>query len=242
MIITVASLKGGVGKSTVALNTAYGLSTKYKVLLIDSDPQNSISSFLCTDFSKGFSEVLFGDVALKDVIIKPYLDNNNFFIIPTGLKSLRYTEKYEELFDSERFKEVVNQIKELPFDFVLFDTPPRISKQNETLLKNSDYFFIIVNPDPASYASFYLFLEFLKENNLENFYVVVNKVEATEIAEEFSLAIKHKSSNRIIAFVPSDIVVTESEGKCEPAIKRNPSSAFSLSIRELIDKFLKILS
>lgn len=43
--ITVGSFKGGVGKSTVALNFAYELSKYYKVLLVDTDPQNSLAFF-----------------------------------------------------------------------------------------------------------------------------------------------------------------------------------------------------
>ncbi len=48
-IITIGSIKGGVGKSTSAIIFAKLLSKKYKVLLIDADPQASTTSYFSSD-------------------------------------------------------------------------------------------------------------------------------------------------------------------------------------------------
>lgn len=64
--ITVGSFKGGVGKSTLALNFAYELSKYYKVLLVDTDPQNSLAFFYVKNLKKDFLRYCLKEKTQKD--------------------------------------------------------------------------------------------------------------------------------------------------------------------------------
>ncbi len=236
-VIPIISLKGGVGKSTVALNIADILSNKNSVLLVDTDPQNSIASLLCKKYKKGIGELLKGEVSLEEIVIK--IDKKkDFYMIPAGDYAITNPIEYEMLFSENNLENFLKIVKDA--DFLIIDTSPRISKPIQTLLKYADFYLIVITPDPASVASLDKFIEYLKINDFyKDFSVIVNKMEANDISEDFYFIIQALSKDNIIATLPKDIKVVEAEGNCMPIDKYAPNSAFSSFLKELIEKLYK---
>jgi chromosome partitioning protein len=83
--ISVTNQKGGVGKTTSAINLAYCLSKKdYKTLLIDFDPQGNATSGLGVDkegLKATMSDVVLETATLEEVIIPTR--HKNLFVAPT---------------------------------------------------------------------------------------------------------------------------------------------------------------
>jgi chromosome partitioning protein len=125
-IISVANQKGGVGKTTTAINlsASIALSGK-KVLLIDMDPQANASSGLGIEAdSRGIYELLLGDASQEEVICCTEIETLK--IIPSRVD---LTGAEIELVSKESrekvLKSALNGVRE-EFEFVIIDCPPSL--------------------------------------------------------------------------------------------------------------------
>lgn len=127
-VISVTNQKGGVGKTTSAVNIAYYLAKSgKKTLLVDFDPQGNATSGLGIDkelLDGTMSEVMLETKLLKDVIIAT--DFKNLFLAPST-PHLANTE-VELAQANRRFTRLRNAIDNTPtFDYVIIDSPPSLS-------------------------------------------------------------------------------------------------------------------
>lgn len=127
-VISVTNQKGGVGKTTSAVNIAYYLAKSgKKTLLVDFDPQGNATSGLGIDkesLDGTMSEVMLETKLLRDVIIET--EFKNLYLAPST-PHLANTEA-ELAQANRRFTRLRNAINTTPtYDYVIIDSPPSLS-------------------------------------------------------------------------------------------------------------------
>ena len=129
MILAITNQKGGVGKTTTAINLSAALAGKgLRTLLVDLDPQaNSSMSFLDVhSVGKSIYDALTEpDVHLSDVIV-PVAKTPNLSLAPSSIALAKIEAKLLGELDSHfRLKDEIDRVRD-QFDFLVIDTPPTL--------------------------------------------------------------------------------------------------------------------
>jgi chromosome partitioning protein len=144
-IICIANQKGGVGKTTTAINLAASLAAaEKKTLLIDCDSQGNASSGMGIDkdiiSKKNLYHSLIGKVLLKDVIVStqlPFLD-----VVPANQDLIGIEVEFVTLEDREKRLRILLKNLDAAYDFIIIDCPPSLGFLTVNALVASDYLVI----------------------------------------------------------------------------------------------------
>lgn len=126
-IVSVANQKGGVGKTTTAVNLSTILAKKgKKVLLIDADPQGNATSGLGVEKNVELStyDILVNDTTIDQVIQKTAI--KNLALCPSNISLAGAEVELVSMMSREqRLKEKIDVVKDL-FDYIFIDCPPSL--------------------------------------------------------------------------------------------------------------------
>ncbi len=227
-IIRISSQKGGVGKTTIAVNLGVILSLlSYKVLIVDCDYANPTVGFHLgmNQANVGYKDVLTGKADMNDALAMHS---------PSGLRVLPgtigpYSFVPEEK-DNARFLDMLSQTK---YGFIILDTSPGFAF-SEPFRYYSEA-LLVTTPEASSCTAVMRLARSYTEEKLKH-NLVINRVRNRKY--EFSIdEIEDMYENKAIAVLPEDDIVPTSISQHIPAFLINPKSNFSNAVKTLSRRY-----
>lgn len=242
-IMAIANQKGGVGKTTTAVNLGAGLAELgYRVLVVDLDPQGNATTGLGIDgrsFELSMYDVLLREAALEDCVEPSNV--KNLFVAPATIDLAGAEIELVSMFSRElRLRRAIEPVVD-DFDYVLIDCPPSLGLITVNGLAAARELLVPIQCEYYALEGLGQLLRnvHLVQSNLnealEVTTIVLTMYDArTKLAEQVADEVRRHFGARVCKnVIPRTVRISEAPSFGQPITVFDPSSRGAIAYREL---------
>jgi chromosome partitioning protein len=240
-IISIANQKGGVGKTTTAINLSASLAAAgKKTLLIDGDSQGNSTSGMGTDRSNineaNLYHAMIGQVPLEKVIQPTSLPNLD--IIPSNQDLIGIEVEYVDIEDREKRLRQLLKAMDRQYDYIIIDCPPSLGFMTVNALVAADFLIVPLQCEYFAMEGLGYLLNTVKivKTNLNPSLSDSRNLLAHRVSEDVR---KHLGNKVFKTVIPRNVRLSESPSHGLPIILYDIKSRGAIAYMELAQEIIQ---
>jgi chromosome partitioning protein len=247
-VLAIVSQKGGVGKTTTAINLAVAMARRgVKTLLVDVDPQGSVRygmGMLSQHYRLGVSDFLQGDIEMQDIVRATTLPWLRVALAGTIADGGTHEDYHRTFATSPRFDELLARARERGY-VVVIDTPPGLGPIVQRVLANSDHVLVPLQCEPAAVQTTAQILRGIRGVVMQNQQLTFDGILLTmyepgnAVSERVAAHVRSQLPQLVFDIaVPRTVAAVDAVAAGQPVVLRAPNDAASRAYAMLADQLV----